>query len=165
MKIGKSAVTKAQAAIAVVIIVVAIAAGAYFYTSTGVPGATTTAQQEVNIKIGLLVDLSGPLTTYGQDIRDATTIAMENVNSYFMNQSKPYRVQLFVEDTQVNPKIALDKVQDLYGKGVTMMVGPMGSGEVKQMAEYVTSNKLIIVSPSSTAAVGLLGITKPEEKK
>jgi branched-chain amino acid transport system substrate-binding protein len=74
-------------------------------------------------------------------------------------------VTLYVEDTKVDPKVALEKTQTLDGKGVKMIIGPMGSGEVKQMAEYVTANKIIIISMSSTAAPELLGVTKPEEKK
>lgn len=146
-------------AIAIIIIVAIIAIAAQqFLTQKPKP-------QEVEIKIGLLVDLSGPLTTYGEDIRDACLIGVEDINAYFAEKGQPYRVKLFVEDTKVDPKVALDKVQVLHGKGVTLIIGPMGSGEVKQIAEYVTANKIVIISPSSTAAPQLLGVTKPEEKK
>ena len=154
----RSAITKVQAAIAVIIVIIAIAAGAYYYSTVQRPS-------EVEIRIGLLVDLSGPLTTYGEDIRDAALIGVEDINAYFTSKGEPYKVTLFIEDTRVDPKIALEKVQTLHGKGVTLIVGPMGSGEVKQIAEYVTANKILVVSPSSTAAVSLLGVTKPEEKK
>jgi len=160
METGKKSGKKVQAAIALIIIIIAIVAGAYYYSTT-VPQKP----QEVEIRIGLLTDLSGPLTTYGEDIRDACTIGVEDVNTYFAEKGKPFKVQLFVEDTRVDPKITLEKVQALHGKGVTLIVGPLGSGEVKQIAEYVTSNKMMIISPSSTAAVQLLGVTKPEEKK
>ncbi len=124
-----------------------------------------TAAKEVEIPIGVLVDLSGPLTTYGEDIRDTLMICEEDINKYFEEKNKPYRVKFYVEDTRVDPKVALDKVQALHGKGVRLIIGPMGSGEVKQIAEYVTANKIIIISPSSTAVPSLLGVTKPEEKK
>lgn len=121
--------------------------------------------KEVEIPLGVLVDLSGPLTTYGEDIKTTVTIAAENVNSYFEKQGKPYRVKLYVEDTKVDPKIALDKVMALHGKGVKLVVGPMGSGEVRNILEYVRSNKIIIASPSSTADPKYIGVTKPGEKK
>jgi len=137
-------------------------------TPEGAPAEAQTeapTAEEVKIPIGVLVDLSGPLTTYGEDIRDLLTISEENINSYFKENEKQYRVEFFVEDTRVDPKIALDKVQSLHGKGVRLFVGPMGSGEVKNIAGYINDNKLIIVSPSSTALPELLGVTKPEEKK
>ncbi|MHC1573935.1 MAG: ABC transporter substrate-binding protein [Candidatus Syntropharchaeales archaeon] len=117
------------------------------------------------IPIGLLIDLSGPLTTYGEDILNSVTIASEDINAYFEANDKPYRVKLYAEDTRVDPKITLDKVMALHGRGVNLIIGPMGSGEVKQIAEYVTANGIIIISPSSTTAVENLGITEPEEKK
>lgn len=158
--------TKKTGSIAVIVIIIAaIIGGAAYYYTTLPTGQPTTTAATVEIQIGALVDLSGPLTTYGEDIRNALQIGNEEINSYFEGKGMPYRVTLYVEDTKVDPKIALDKVQTLDGKGVKLIVGPMGSGEVKQIAEYVTANKIIIISPSSTAAHELLGVTKPEEKK
>jgi branched-chain amino acid transport system substrate-binding protein len=117
------------------------------------------------ITMGVLVDLSGPLTTYGRDISNSLTIAAEDINNYFVEEGLDYEVTLYVEDTKVDPKVALDKVMALHGKGVELMVGPMGSGEVKNVLGYVTANKIIVISPSSTAAPEMIGITKPDEKK
>lgn len=122
-------------------------------------------QVETRIPIGVLVDLSGPLTTYGEDIKTTVTIASEDINKYFEEIGKPYKVKLYVEDTKVDPKIALDKVMALHTKNVKLIVGPMGSGEVKNILEYVRSNKIIIASPSSTAETKYIGVTSPEEKK
>jgi branched-chain amino acid transport system substrate-binding protein len=151
-------VSKKAVAIVAIIIIVALLAFAAQQIFIQKP-------KEVEINIGVLVDLSGPLTTYGEDIRDASLIGTEDINAYFAEKGEPYKVKLFVEDTRVDPKITLEKVQTLYGKGITLIIGPMGSGEVKQIAEYITANKMIIISPSSTAAPQLLGVTKPEEKK
>jgi branched-chain amino acid transport system substrate-binding protein len=117
------------------------------------------------IKIGVLVDLSGPLTTYGNDIKNTLEIAKDDINEYFKSKNMPYTVEFYVEDTKVDPNIALQKVQDLYAKGINLVIGPMGSGEVSNIKSFVTSNKIIIISPSSTALPSLLGVTKPEEKK
>ncbi|RLG33000.1 hypothetical protein DRN98_04510, partial [Methanosarcinales archaeon] len=117
------------------------------------------------IPIGVLVDLSGPLTTYGEDIKNTVTIASEDINNYFEARGKPYRVKLYVEDTKVDPTITQQKVEALNGRGIKLIVGPMGSGETKQIAGYVTANGIIIISPSSTTAVENLGITEPEEKR
>jgi len=120
---------------------------------------------EKEISIGVLVDLSGPLTTYGMDIKNALEIAKEDINNYFAEKDLPYRVELYVEETKADPKITLDKVQMLYGKGINLIVGPMGSGEVKNIKEFVTANKIVMISPSSTALPEIIGFTKPEEKK
>jgi len=121
--------------------------------------------EKQEISIGVLVDLSGPLTTYGMDIKNTLEIAKENINKYFEEKGLPYYVKFYVEDTRVDPKITLEKVHDLHGKGIKLIIGPMGSGEVKNIKDFVTANKIIIISPSSTALPSLIGVTKPEEKK
>lgn len=135
-------------------------------TATPTPTEVTPEKAEVQtIYIGVLIDLSGPLTTYGEDIKNMLTIARDDINSYFESNNKPYKVDFYFEDTKVDPNLALQKIMSLHGKGVKLVVGPMGSGEVKNIIEYVNSNKIIIVSPSSTAPPKYIGISTPDEKK
>ena len=131
-------------------------------TPTTTPATTSGVK---TIKIGVLCDLSGPLSTYGNDIKEALTIAQKNINAYFKAHHGPYVVSFDFEDTQVNPTIALQKVQTLYAHGYRLIIGPMGSGEVKAIKNYVTANHIIIISPSSTAIPPLIGCTKPSDKK
>ena len=42
------------------------------------------AEGAEEISMGVLVDLSGPLTTYGNDISNSLTIAAEDINNYFL---------------------------------------------------------------------------------
>ncbi len=123
------------------------------------------AQEVKTIKIGVLCDLSGPLSTYGHDIKDALTIAQKDIDNYFKAHNEPYVVSFDFEDTQVNPTIALQKVQMLNSRGIKLIIGPMGSGEVANIRNYVTQNQIIIISPSSTAIPPLIGCTKPSDKK
>jgi branched-chain amino acid transport system substrate-binding protein len=127
-------------------------------------GEKASTGNEVEIPVGVLVDLSGPLTTYGEDIKTTVTIASEDINEKFKEEGKPYRVKLYVEDTKADPKIALDTVMALQAKDVKLIVGPMTSGEVKNVNEYIRSNKIIIASPSATAETKYIGVTTPEEK-
>lgn len=136
-----------------------------FITGCVESGGEASTGDEVEIPVGVLVDLSGPLTTYGEDIKTTTTIASEDINKKFEADGKPYRVKLYFEDTKADPKVALDTVMALQTKGVKLIVGPMNSGEVKNINEYIRSNKIIIASPSATAETKYIGITTPEEKK
>ncbi|WP_143274420.1 ABC transporter substrate-binding protein, partial [Archaeoglobus fulgidus] len=106
--------------------------------------------QKTAIKIGVMIDLSGPLTTYGNSIKNTLEIAKEDIDAYLQEKGLPYTVEFYVEDTKVDPKIALEKVQSLHSKGINLIIGPMGSGEVSNIMGYVQSNKIIIISPSST---------------
>lgn len=128
-------------------------------------GEKAVTESKVEIPVGVLVDLSGPLTTYGNDIKTAVTIAGEDINGKFETDGKPYRVKLYIEDTKADSKIALDTVMALQTKDVKLIVGPMTSGELKNINEYASSNKIIVASPSSTAETKYIGVTTPEEKK
>lgn len=121
--------------------------------------------EKTPIKIGVMIDLSGPLTTYGNSIKNTLEIAKEDIDAYLEEKGLPYTVEFYVEDTKVDPKVALEKLQSLHSKGINLVIGPMGSGEVKNVMGYAQSNKIILISPSSTALPSLLGLTKPEDKK
>ncbi|WP_048084895.1 ABC transporter substrate-binding protein [Archaeoglobus profundus] len=125
----------------------------------------TALAEKQTIKIGVLVDLSGDLSTYGNDIKDTLSIAKDKINEYFEEKGLPYQVEFVVEDTQINPTRALELTQELYSKGIKLIVGPMGSGEVANIKGFVTNNKIIIISPSSTALPQIIGFAKPEDKK
>ncbi|AIF69197.1 hypothetical protein PAP_03900 [Palaeococcus pacificus DY20341] len=116
------------------------------------------------IKIGLLTDLSGPAASKGQIVRNTVELAEENINKYFGEKGLPYRVEVLIEDTRADPKAALEKLQTLKAQGVNAAVG-LYSNEVRNVQKYATSNKIILISPSSTAPPKLIGFTKPEEKK
>ena len=125
----------------------------------------TALAEKQTIKIGVLVDLSGDLSTYGKDINNTLAIAKDRINEYFDKKGLPYQVEFVVEDTQVNPTRALELTQDLYSKGIKLIIGPMGSGEVANIKDFVTNNKIIIISPSSTALPQIIGFAKPADKK
>jgi branched-chain amino acid transport system substrate-binding protein len=129
------------------------------------PGEKAPKKAEIEVPLGVLVDLSGPLTTHGEDIKNTVTIAAEDINNKFEKDGRPYRIKLYVEDTKADPKIALDKIMALQTQGVKLIVGPQSSGEVKNIIGYVGSNKIIVASPSSTAETKYLGVTAPDEKK
>ena len=68
---------------------------------------TLPAVSAEEISIGVLTDLSGPLATYGNDIKNTLDIAKEDINKYFEEKGMPYKVEFYYEDTRVDPKITL----------------------------------------------------------
>jgi branched-chain amino acid transport system substrate-binding protein len=105
------------------------------------------------------------LATYGNNEKHICEIAEEKINKYFEEKGMPYKVKLYVEDTKADPKVCLDKMQSLHAQGINLFLGPMASGEVKNVKNFVNSNKLVIISPSSTAPPEAIGCAKPEDKK
>ena len=133
---------------------------------SGCTNKTQQASESSNvIKIGVLTDLSGPLSSEGHNVKNCVELAKENINNYFKEKGLPYKVEIYVEDTKCDPKIALEKLQILNSLGVNAVIGPLSSGEVRNIASYATANKIVIISPSSTAPPVLIGFAKPEDKK
>ena len=133
-------------------------------SQTGAPSEEATPS-ESTIKIGALLDLSGPLSSHGIDIKNNLELGTEDINKYFKENNMPYKVEILAEDTKVDPNLALQKIQSLKSKGVNAMIGPMASSEVKNILAYTKSNKVIAISPSSTAAPPLIGVVNPDQKK
>ena len=120
--------------------------------TTGVGGLTG------EIPIGALFPLSGVLGTFGQNNKVAAEIAVEEVNEFLAKSGAGWRFKLYVEDTETKPSVALEKLMSLHAKGVKVVFGPMASASVKALKEYADSNKIVVISPSSTApALGIPG--------
>ena len=129
-------------------------------------GATATVTTTVSVKktvtagaggltgeipIGALLPLTGVLASFGQNNKVAAEIAVEEVNDFLEKIGAGWRLKLYVEDTETKPSVALEKLMALHSKGVKVVIGPMASSGVKALKEYADSNKILVVSPSSTS--------------
>ena len=103
------------------------------------------------IPIGALIPLTGDLASFGQNNKVAAEIAVEEVNDFLEKIGAGWRLKLYVEDTETKPSVALEKLMALHSKGVKVVIGPMASAGVKALKEYADSNKILVVSPSSTS--------------
>jgi len=103
------------------------------------------------IPIGALLPLTGVLASFGQNNKVAAEIAVEEVNDFLEKIGAGWRLKLYVEDTETKPSVALEKLMALHSKGVKVVIGPMASAGVKALKEYADSNKILVVSPSSTS--------------
>jgi branched-chain amino acid transport system substrate-binding protein len=130
-------------------------------TST-VGGATVTETKTVtvggpaaglsgDVPIGALLPLSGPLGVFGENDKIAVQLAVDEVNDFLAKSGAGWRIKLYIEDTETKPEVALEKLMSLHAKGVKIVIGPMGSGEVLKVKEYADSNKILIISQSSTS--------------
>lgn len=123
----------------------------------GYAGIRATAVQPVSelsgtIKLGALLPLTGDLASYGQRAKVAVQMAQNDINNYTASKGMSVKFEFVIEDTQTKPDVALQKLQELNALGVKAVVGPMTSAEVRNLLSYATNSKILMVSPSSTAA-------------
>jgi len=103
------------------------------------------------VKIGGLLPLSGPLGTYGEDIKAAIEVAQEDVNAFLSKAGAKWTVVIEYDDTQTVPEVALEKFESLAGRGIKIVLGPMASGCCAAVKSYADTHGILYISPSSTA--------------
>jgi len=120
-------------------------------TTVGSCACLPTEQPERQVPLGGLFSLTGNWSTLGQNSKAAMEIAVEDVNKYLAGNAAGVRFTTDIEDTRLNPALALEKAKMLQAHGVQILIGPQSSAEVAYLKSFVDENGLLLVSPSSTA--------------
>ncbi len=165
-------VTKFASILAIIMLVIGVVAG-YAIGRASVPapapGVVTTVTERVTvtapaptvtvpavgltgeIKVGALIPLTGPLSTFGAQYKAVAELAEKEINDYLAALGRGWRLKVVIEDTATDPKTALSKMMALHGAGVKVFVGVASSAEVSEIKSYADANKLLVISPSSTS--------------
>lgn len=101
--------------------------------------------------VGALLALTGELSTFSKRHEAAARMAINDVNAYLAKMGYNVKFKLLVEDTKVSKEEALARIQSLSAQGVKAVVGPLASSEVAAIKSFADSNKIVVVSHSSTA--------------
>jgi branched-chain amino acid transport system substrate-binding protein len=104
-----------------------------------------------HLVVGALLSLTGPGRTLGQTSEAALQLAADDLNARLSGDGLPTRVSVRVEDTGLDPAVALDRLRTLAGEGVRIFVGPQSSSEVAALKPFADSAGLILLSQGSTA--------------
>lgn len=107
---------------------------------------------ERDVVIGGLFSLTGNWSTLGQSARATMEIAVEDLNRYLEGNAAGIRFVSAIEDTRLDPELALEKARALQKRGAQILIGPQSSGEVEHLRSFVEDAGLLLVSTSSTAA-------------
>lgn len=107
------------------------------------------SSDEKIVKIGVLLPASGSGSSTGEGIK----VALDTYIHYYNNLEilKPFKLELIYQDTETNPSVCLNKLTELNNQGIKIIIGPYSSSELEYIKDYVKTNKMIILSPSSVA--------------
>ncbi|MEM4138220.1 MAG: penicillin-binding protein activator, partial [Sulfolobaceae archaeon] len=139
----------------VIIIIVGILAYYLISSSRSTPTLTTTQQSTTsltspsttNLKtyyIGVLLPLSGSLSSFGQAGEVVLSYGEQQVNQYLQQVNASFRIKLVIEDTQSNPTRALQDIQDLYSQGIKLVIGPSLSSEANAIKQFTDQHNMIV---------------------
>jgi branched-chain amino acid transport system substrate-binding protein len=132
---------------AVVLLSSAVLLGAAGASCSGSP--TEPAGREV--LLGGLFSLTGDWSTLGRNAAVAMQLAVDDVNEYLAGNAADLRFVVAVEDTRLDPAVALERAAALRARGAQLLIGPQSSAEVEALKPFVDASGLLLVSPSSTA--------------
>ncbi|OZI70878.1 ABC transporter substrate-binding protein [Bordetella genomosp. 12] len=111
-------------------------------------GLLSTASAQV--KVGVILPLSGPSATIGEDVRRAVELAVDDVNK--AGGVKGQRFEVIIEDSAGNPTTALGAARKLISVDkVPVVLGEYSSGITLPMAQYVVGEKTTHMNIASTS--------------
>src|SRR5512138_210742 len=113
--------------------------------------ARPAAPRERVVTLGGLFSLTGNWSTRGQTSKAAMELAIADVNQYLAGNAADIRFAATIEDTRLEPDVALAQTKALHANGVQLLIGPQSSAEVARLKPFVDANAMLLVSPASTA--------------
>jgi branched-chain amino acid transport system substrate-binding protein len=113
----------------------------------GTPGQGSAASEE--ILVGEFSSLTGGTATFGQSTHNGITLAFDEINAAGGVLGK--KLKVLVEDDQSKPEEAATAVQKLISQNrVVAVLGEVASSRTLAAAPIAQSNKIPLISPSST---------------
>lgn len=108
-------------------------------------------ENQINVKIGGLLSLTGNWSTLGITSQEAMNIAVKDINSYMKHTESRYRFSTTVFDTKLNIAEAEAAVRKAYNSNIRYIVGPQSSAELSAIRSFANTHEILVVSQSSTA--------------
>lgn len=128
----------------------ALAAGAA--SSSCKPDTDKTAVPDSGspITVGVSIGLTGDLAGTALPMQNAIRVAEQQINAYGGVLGRPVTFKI-VDDTTDTGAVVQGVVQSLLDQGAVAMIGPIGSGQVKAVADIVAKRQIIELSATSTS--------------
>lgn len=135
-----------RAWICVALLLVAVAAHGAARRRAVTPKAST------EITIGALFSLTGDGATLGQASAAALDLARRDINTELAVLQLPFHVTTVVEDTELTPSVAAQKMSALAARGIGIVIGPQSSAEAGAVRQIAQDGGMIVISQGSTAS-------------
>ena len=103
------------------------------------------------VNIGSILPLTGDLATHGEENMEGTRLGVDDFNEYLAQKDAGWSLRLVSEDSQTNPVVALEKLTALNARGVSIVIGPETSSNIRNIKGYSDENNMLLLSCCSTA--------------
>lgn len=103
------------------------------------------------IRIGVLLALTGTGFSSGQSSKVALELARQDILEYFATIGNQDQITLLMADTKTDTAEALNQLRGLYGKGIRVVIGPYSSAELAHIKGFADTHGMLMLSPSSVS--------------
>ena len=115
------------------------------------------AFSQENIKIGLIVPLSGEYKEIGQSIVKATRLAINKINDS--------NIEIYPKDTKADPHIALKVSEELYKDGIKIIIGPVFNQNLVYLNKlsdviFLSLTNKLINNPNNVISTGINALSQ-----
>jgi len=136
---------KRLAALVLMVFVLSIVAGC----GGGTKNAETGDKNE-KINVGVNVELSGDVASYGTNCKDGALLAIEEINK--AGGVLGQQINPLVRDCKSAADEAMSVSAALVGEKIVAQIGPLTSGDVQGSTPVLMENKIPLIAPAATAA-------------
>ena len=105
-------------------------------------------QQEKFVKFGAVLPLTGEGAVYGQPVKKGVELAFEQLQAA---GDFPYPLELTVVDSQSDPEVAKQLLEQLYEGGALAVIGGVITPEALQMVTVADEYDQVLISPSASS--------------
>jgi branched-chain amino acid transport system substrate-binding protein len=112
-------------------------------------GSSSSGGDSKTIKVGVNLELSGGVASYGQSLAEGLELGVKEINKKGINGSK---IQLVKVDNKSDAAEATNAALKLISQDkVSAIVGAATSTDTKAQVQIATDNKVPVITPSGTA--------------
>lgn len=115
--------------------------------------STNQTEAELNLRVGVVLPLTGDLASYGKNAKDGIELAAQELNSMASKGGGgAIRISLVFEDSKGQPQPAVSAFQKLTTVDrVSCVIGDVASSSTLAMAPLANSKKVVLMSPAASA--------------
>jgi branched-chain amino acid transport system substrate-binding protein len=114
------------------------------------PLACSKKSEQKEIKIGVVLCLTGSGAPYGEDVLRGITLATEEIND-IEGGIKGKKIKLLIEDDETNPSKAVSATSKLINQNkVKVIIGTVTSSSMLASAPLAEKAKVVMISPGAS---------------
>ncbi len=108
--------------------------------------------EEVTVKVGAILDLSGDISEVGLASKAAIELSMKELNQLYADAESPVKFTCEYADTRMDTSLTIAAIKKMYDSGIRMLVaGPTTSAELRAIKSFVDSKQMLVLNSFSTA--------------